>query len=96
MNVNKKKGHPKVAQNHTYQHTNNSAISQRARLVEALQEHGSITTIEARRDLDIMMPATRIFELREQGFKIDTVWTNGATDQGKQHRVARYVWRAAT
>lgn len=93
--MDKKKGHQQAAPKHTTQNNDNSATSQRARLVEALQEHGSITTIEARRDLDIMMPATRIFELREQGFKIDTVWTDDTTEQGKQHRVARYVWRAA-
>lgn len=93
--MDKKKGHPKAAPNHTRQHNDNSAESQRVRLAIALREHGSITTIEARRDLDIMMPAARILELREQGCKIDTVWTNDTTEQGKQHRVARYVWRAA-
>ncbi len=90
-----KKGHPKAAPNRTHQHNDNSADSQRARLIKHFQEHGSITTIEARRDLDIMMPAARIYELRKQGYKIDTIWTNDTTEQGKQHRVARYVWRAA-
>ena len=93
--MDKKKGHPKAAPNRTHQHNDNSASSQRTRLIEHLQEHGSITTIEARRDLDIMMPAARIYELRKQGYKIDTVWTSDTTEQGKQHRVACYVWRAA-
>lgn len=90
-----KKGHPKAAPNSKQQHTDNSASLQRARLVVHLQEYGSVTTIAARRDLDIMMPAARILELREQGYKIDTIWTNDTTEQGNQHRVARYVWRAA-
>ena len=93
--MDKKKGHPKAAPKNTGKHNDNSANSQRTRLVEHLQEHGSITTIEARRDLDIMMPAARIFELRKLGYKIDTIWTNATTEQGKKHRVARYVWRAA-
>lgn len=93
--MDKKKGHPKAAPNSKQKHNGNSASSQRARIVAYLQEHGSITTIEARQQLDVMHPAGRIDELREQGCKIDTVWTNDTTEQGKQHRVARYVWRAA-
>lgn len=93
--MNKKKGHPKAASNCTHQHNDNSASSQRARIVAYLQEHCTITTLEARRDLDVMHPAGRIDELRKEGYEIDTVWTNDTTEQGKQHRVARYVWRAA-
>lgn len=93
--MNKKRGHQKAAKKTRAKHTDNSAESQRYRLVEWLKEHGSITTIEARRDLDILAPAPRVFELREMDYPIDTVWVHGFTEQGNKHRIARYVWRGA-
>ena len=68
----------------------NSTEAQRNRLRDALC-CAPITTIEARRNLDIMMPAARIFELREAGYEIHTnlIWQN--TESGKPHRVAKYV-----
>ena len=42
----------------------NSSEAQRARLLEHLKQFGSATTIELRRDLDVMMPAARAHELR--------------------------------
>ena len=68
----------------------NSTQAQRNRLLDALR-CGPITTVEARRNLDIMMPASRIFELREDGFQIETVWVWQVTDANNAHRVARYV-----
>ena len=41
------------------------------RLLEKLRE-SNVTTIEARRDLDILMPAARVFELRAIGHDIAT------------------------
>lgn len=91
-----KKGHPEAAPNKHPQFSDNSASSQRQRLMEWLKGIGSITTIEARSLLDIMAPAPRIFELRAIGYDIATVWTNGTTDQGKKHRVARYILRGVS
>jgi hypothetical protein len=54
---------------------------------------GPITTLYARRELDVMHPGGRIMELRRNGHRIDTVWTEEATDCGKVHRVALYVLR---
>ena len=72
-------------------HQDNSASSQRARILAALRQ-GPVSTIYARRDLDIMMPAARIFELRHKGgFNIHTHWAHQSTDAGVLHRVARYV-----
>ncbi len=59
--------------------------SQRKRLLERLKEK-PLTTLEARSELDIMHPAARIQELKEQGNKIYTHWE---TVDG--HRVAKYV-----
>lgn len=57
----------------------NSRAAQRRRLLLAL-----------RKELDILHPAGRIKELREQGFDIHTLWQWEPTDSGKQHRVGLY------
>lgn len=81
-----------AAKNETQQgkHSDNSAYSQCKRLLAALRKR-PLTTVEARRDLDIMMPATRVFELKAQGNKINTVWTSVVTVDNRKHRIARYV-----
>ena len=68
----------------------NTADAQRARLLAALRRH-PVTTIEARRELDILCPAARVLELRRAGVLILTHWATEATDCGKTHRVARYT-----
>jgi hypothetical protein len=88
--MDKKIGHPKAARSIQANYNDNSAHSQRMRLLQKLRE-SSLTTIEARRDLDILMPAARVFELRAIGHDIATVWTDAATDSGRTHRIARYV-----
>lgn len=74
----------------------NSASSQRARLLEALQRLGSITTIEARKHLDILAPAPRILELRDiiGRDRIKTYRVRQASDCGKFHSVGLYVLEA--
>ncbi|CAZ89349.1 conserved hypothetical protein [Thiomonas arsenitoxydans] len=70
----------------------NGAAQQRARLLRHLQEHGQIDTLTARRELDILMPAARVFELRALGEPITLVWVTRTTDCGKPHRVGLYIW----
>ena len=75
--------------------SSNRAEDQRQRLLQRLGE-GAVSTIEARRDLDILAPAARVHELRHgYGYRIETVWIEQATDAGKRHRVALYVLRAS-
>ena len=52
------------------------------------------STIELREQEDIMHPSGRIMELREQGHRIETVWTVTSNAQGNNHRCARYVLRS--
>jgi hypothetical protein len=66
------------------------AIYQCERLHDALRLR-SMTTVEIRCDLDIMMPATRVFELKEKGINIGTVIEPAETVNGNIHKVARYV-----
>jgi len=71
-------------------HSGNSASAQRARLLTRLKT-APLDTIEARKMLDILMPAARICELRKQGNRIDTVRVMRPTEEGKLHSVALYV-----
>ncbi|MBU1426895.1 MAG: helix-turn-helix domain-containing protein [Gammaproteobacteria bacterium] len=71
----------------------NSARAQCERLDRALQ-FAPVDTLLARKWLDILMPAARIFELRKLGRRIDTVKVLRPTDEGKLHTVALYVLRA--
>lgn len=65
----------------------NSAQTQRAILLSHLLEFGRINTVEARQKLDIMHPAARIQELREEGNNITTYKRH--VDNHK--KVAEYV-----
>lgn len=74
---------------------NTSAGAQRARLLQRLVL-GPITTIEARRELNILMPAARIKELREAGHTIQTERVSTLDDQGRKHgQVAKYYLSSA-
>ncbi|MCE4510322.1 helix-turn-helix domain-containing protein [Xanthomonas hortorum] len=67
-----------------------SAPAQRARLLAALRQR-AVTTLEARRDLNVFVPGVRIFELRQEGHPIVTRLIPLLDDQGRPHsRVAQY------
>jgi len=68
----------------------NSTNAQQQRLIAALKESPK-STIELRRDFDVMHPSGRVFELKKRGYAIITNWRQEATDCGKLHRVALYV-----
>jgi hypothetical protein len=66
--------------------------TQRQRLRAAFEIVPKISTQEARQYLDMLHPAGRVKELREEGFNILTLWTTVETDAGCKHRVADYLW----
>jgi Helix-turn-helix domain len=68
----------------------NGAAAQRLRALDLLRT-GPKSTIQLRRDGDILAPAARIMELKRRGFEIVTHWVRQATDCGRLHRVALYV-----
>ncbi len=68
----------------------NDAAAQRLRALDLLRS-GPKSTIQLRRDGDILAPAARILELKRRGFDILTQWVQQATDCGAVHRVALYV-----
>ena len=89
--MSKEKGHPKAAPKHDSYFADLSAAAQRARLLDALR-CGPVTTIEARRNLDILMPAARVHERRHrEGHEILTHRIRQETESGKLHSIARYV-----
>lgn len=69
----------------------NSAEAQRQRLYLYLLKNGSITTCEARRELDILCPAARVMELRRRGLEIDLIWVDDLSEMSQPHRVGRYI-----
>ena len=73
--------------------TDNSTAVQRQKLHRELQNlPGGMTTDQIRGDLDIMMPAARVHELRwGENLNIVTLWDRVETKPGRWHRVARYV-----
>jgi hypothetical protein len=81
----------KKATNHAANGTSTSRAAQRARLLAWLRERGTLTTIQARELLNVMHPAGRVFELRENGHNIVTVWTWANDHEGRAHRVGRYA-----
>lgn len=91
--MNKKIAHTKAGQNSRINFNNTSADNQQAIILMALRD-GPKTTIELRHDFGVMMPAARMKELREQGYKIDTVRITCLTPDGIKHgKVAKYVLR---
>lgn len=71
--------------------TDTSTAAQRLRLLAHLR-HEAIDTITARRDLNVMMPAARVKELRWAGHNIATRLADLYDDQGRKHpRVAVYT-----
>lgn len=62
------------------------------RLIEALRLF-PISTFEARRCLDIMHPAGRVQELRDEGNEIDTLRLSEFSELGRPHSIAVYVLR---
>lgn len=66
---------------------------QTQKVLDYLQSHQhGASTIELRRELDIMHPSGRVDELRQAGYNILTHWTNENQPTARgNHRVARYV-----
>ena len=87
--MDKKIGHPKAARD-THKSYRQRSTFATLRLLARLRET-NVSTTEARRELDIMHPAARIQELREQGNLINTLTiAEHTSSQGIRH-IARYV-----
>lgn len=72
-------------------HIGTATTTQRARLLDALQTLGHVTTFEAMRHLDIFDPRPRKLELVRDGHTIITLRRTVATEAGVKHRIGVYV-----
>lgn len=73
------------------QPVSNSYAAQRVRLLQYLQEKGSITTLQARQLLAVMHPAGRVRDLRKAGYVIQTYRSFDTDSAGVRHRQGLYV-----
>lgn len=65
-------------------------ITQCDRVLKYMQEFGSITQLEALKDLGVMRLASRISDLKEQGYSIKTIMETGKNRYGENTSFARY------
>ena len=65
-------------------------ITQRQRIVKYIRDFGSITSFEACADLGITQLATRIKELKDEGYKFKTEWINSKNKYGEPISFKRY------
>ena len=67
-----------------------SRATQTQRVVEYMREFGSITQLEALKDLGVMRLASRISDLRRQGYKIISRTERVKNRYGETCRIKRY------
>ena len=65
-------------------------ITQRDRVINYIREFGSISSWEAYKDLGITQLATRIKELKEQGYEFKTEWESSTNRYGEKTDYKRY------
>ena len=65
-------------------------ITQRDRVINYIREFGSISSWEAYKDLGITQLATRIKELKEQGYEFRTEWESSKNRFGERTDYKRY------
>lgn len=74
----------------TFQPSEDSKASQRARLLSALRR-APVSTVAAREALGLQSPAARVMELRRLGHRIETLPGIATDAQGREVRCALYV-----
>ena len=62
-------------------------------VLEWLQTHASISSMEAIQSFGATRLSAIIFNLREKGYNIETVWCEGVDRFGNKMRFARYYLR---
>jgi len=74
-------------------HTKESGGSaQRRQMLDWMRNSGPIDTLTARRDLNILMPASRIKELKNQGYAFHTRRLTITDEHGRSHsNIALYT-----
>ena len=65
-------------------------VTQGMKILKYMQDYGSITPVEALRDLSVMRLAARIADLEGQGVRIIHEMENGVNRMGEKTRYSRY------
>lgn len=65
-------------------------MSQCERIVQYINQHGSITPLEAVNDLGCMRLASRITDLKQRGVNVISEWEEGKNRRGEKTRYKRY------
>lgn len=68
----------------------NSKPTQNERILDYIAQFGSITQLEALRDLGVMRLASRIADLRKQGFPIISETVSVSNRFGEKCNIKRY------
>ncbi len=64
--------------------------TQERRILEYIFENGSITTLQAIKDLGILQSPARIWGLKQRGVNIKTRWTTVSDRFQRERRVVEY------
>ena len=70
-------------------------MNQHKRIAEYIENHGSITPMEAFMQLGITKLSTRINEMIRSGYEVDKVMESRVRDDGSIVRYMRYYRKAA-
>ena len=65
-------------------------MTQKERIINYIKEFGSITSLDAYRDLGITQLATRIKELKEEGYEFKTEWKTDKNRYGEPISYKKY------
>ena len=71
-------------------HTANKKMSQRERVLKYIEDFGYITSWDAYKDLGVTQLATRIFELKEEGYEFEKEWVSTKNRYGVKCGYAKY------
>lgn len=66
-------------------------MNQKERVLRHLQDHGSITQLEAMQDYGIMRLTNRVGELMQAGYPIKSELVKGSNRYGEKTRYSRYT-----
>lgn len=65
-------------------------ISQKQRIINYIREFGSITDLEASKELGIQQFGARIFDLKKDGYEFRTEWESSTNRFGERTDYKRY------
>lgn len=70
--------------------TTTKRITQKDRILKYIRDFGSITDLEATKELGILQFGTRLYELKEKGYMFKTEWESSENRYGDKVEYKRY------